>query len=61
MTTEHFCPVCRRPHCDHLFRPKEKTANTFDLLKPYAATPLDLGVARFTADVIELLNRPVKP
>jgi hypothetical protein len=56
MTTQttgfHFCPVCRRPQCGHLL-PRD----TFGTLAASASTPLDLGVARFAAEVFALVNQ----
>lgn len=53
-----YCPVCDRPLCGH--RDPETTArearrNFIEATRPFAATPLDLGVSRFAADVAELL------
>jgi hypothetical protein len=54
--TYHFCPVCRRQSCGHLLAAPVKRDDIFDSLKRAAQTPLDLGVARFTAEVVALLR-----
>ena len=48
------CPVCRREDCGHLLR--RRSNETFNSLKAKAETPLDLGVARFAAEVIDLMK-----
>lgn len=52
-TAIHFCPVCRRNVCGHLLPSRESTLNQ---LRPFAKTPLDMGAARFAADVFVLLK-----
>jgi hypothetical protein len=52
----HFCPVCRRPSCNHLLPTKQSRDAILEALRNKAQNPLDLGVARFAADVVELLG-----
>jgi len=58
-----YCPVCNQepPECEH--RDHETAARMIRAralreLRPAAQTPVDMGVARFAADVIALLATP---
>lgn len=60
---EHRCPVCRKGFapCGHLIsNPDQIRADALEHLRQHAKTPLDLGVARFAADVFWLLSHSEK-
>ena len=54
-----YCPVCDKPLCGHLdskTHARERRRRFMAEVEPALKTPLDAGVARFAADVIELLG-----